>query len=203
MRTLYHFQKTGHLCDVTVVANGGNTFPAHAGVLAAASTILEQELMACPRGNYILEIPLRSSEVALLIKCLYTGYCSPKTELLTIAKLKPFLNNVDNYHSHFERIISKLQIYSEKGLFCNMAWHTTMEDMQPTHSFVMAARLDLSKHIRNGSFVSVTSPHTLHPVSHLLQEYIIWNVCCGGSWRNLTLVLLCPDIYGVEDVLDQ
>ena len=51
LKTLHHFQCEGHLCDVTLVSSDHEEFVTHAGVLAAVSAILRQELEKCDREN--------------------------------------------------------------------------------------------------------------------------------------------------------
>ena len=151
---LYHFQRIGHLCDATVASCEGIEFPAHAGVLAATSSLLAQELSKCDCGNYYIIMPLTSGETQMFIDYAYTG----QTYLSQIG----ISNDLDRFcdisggEVHERRIISKLIEFSENGLFCNMDWYTITGDVQPCHSFLMAAKYDfMSNYIKTGSLVSV------------------------------------------------
>ena len=45
--------------NVTVMSSEGKQYKAHAGVLAAASAELADELCQCSRGNYTMKIPMK------------------------------------------------------------------------------------------------------------------------------------------------
>ena len=154
LSTMYVFQQNGYLCDATVISTEGNKFPAHAAVLAASSSRLVEELSECERGNYTIILPLTSKETQLFIKYAYTGDKNILGDsLYNIGSVCDF--SYDKCHAN--RTISKLHEFAEKGLFCNMFFHTMMGDGQPCHSFIIAAMYDvLSLHIMNGSFVNVT-----------------------------------------------
>ena len=62
----------------------------------------------------------------------------------------------DDTISHATKIFSKLAEFSEKGLFCNMAWCNIKGEIQPTHLFAMSAKYEfMSEHIMTESLVNV------------------------------------------------
>ena len=75
------------------------------------------------------------------------------------------------FKKYAKKIISKLHIFSEKGLFCNMAWHRTMEEMQPAHTFLVTAKFDfLMDNIKKGSSVCVMSSYPMRSVRNTKQN---------------------------------
>ena len=152
LTTLYQYQQAGHLCDVTVMSSDGRHFDAHAGVLAAASSMLAQQLSECDRGNYTIEMPLNSLDTDAFVKCAYTGMKQPSH--MCNDKLQQLC---DLFEFHEKQIIFILKEFAEKGLFCNMAWNTFDRQIRPTHSYIVAAEFDfMSQHIMTGSIVYVT-----------------------------------------------
>ena len=154
LTTLHYFQKACHLCDVNLVSHDGQQFFAHAGVLAASSSILEKELSKCDCGNYTIILPLNYEETHLLIEFAYTGH--KKRALASCSdELSRFCDEGDS-RTHAEKVLRKLHEYSENGLFCNMDWYPVVGDVYPGHAFLLAAKFDfLSRHIRTGSLVTV------------------------------------------------
>ena len=153
--TLHQFQQTGHLCDVTVVASDGKDFKAHAGVLAATSSFVAQILRACDRGIYTLILPLNAVETDVFIQFAYTGQknVAPLCDLKNLA----IFCEKSNTLSHDKRIITNLDKFADNGLFCNMALYNAAGVVQPTHSYIMAAKYDfISQHIKSESIVYVT-----------------------------------------------
>ena len=156
MLTLYDYQQIPHLCDVTLISSDGEEFSAHAAVLAAASPDLEQKLCECPCGNYTVNMALSSADTHQFIRFAYTGAQNTSSH---------------NFNHHAKSIVSRMHRYSEKGLFCNMAWHRTVDEIQPTQAFLVIAKFDfLSDHIMEGSCVSVTSTHLMRSVINTQHE---------------------------------
>ena len=152
--TLYQYQQAGHLCDVTVMSSEGKQYKAHAGVLAAASAELADELCQCSRGNYTIEMSLNSVETEAFIHFVYTG----KQNMLKhcdSSKLE-YLCDLNRTGSHEQLVISQLDEFADKGLFCNMACYGTAGEIQPCHSYVIAAKYEfMSDAIQTGSIVCV------------------------------------------------
>ena len=158
LATLYQYQQAGHLCDLTVRSSDGRHFEAHAGVLAAASSVIAQELSECDRGNYTIDMALNSAETDALIKFAYTGTKIP-LECCGITLNDLWDQTTEGYHN--SHIVCKLDEFAEKGLFCNMALHSADGEIQPAHSFVMAAKYEfMSQHIQTGSIVYFGFPET-------------------------------------------
>ena len=155
LSTLHRYQQDGHLCDVMMVSSQCKKFVAHAAVLAAASSVLEAELSHCDRGNYLIKIPLTSTETEALIRYAYTGQFGI-SQLDSIEKLAHFCDRGD-FEPHEGLIISGLEDFARRGLFCNMAWYNMEGEIQPCHSFLIAAKYEfMSQHIFTGSIVHVT-----------------------------------------------
>ena len=166
LATLHQYQTTGYLCDLTLVSCEGVSFMAHAGVMAAASSILADKLSDCECGNYKIIMPMNYIQIKQLIKFAYTGEKNP--HLGSAADWDNFCG-LDSTLSHESSILSRLLDFSERGLFCNMAWEMGDDEMQPAHSFLMAAKYEfLSKHVRSDSFVTVISANTTP------KEYVAW-----------------------------
>ena len=154
LATLHEYQKTGHLCDVIILSSEGGEFVAHAGVLAAASPQLAGELRNCERGNYIIEMALNSEETEAFIHIAYTGQ-RRDLEYGDLANVD-CLFDVSGAVSHEQLVMSRLEEFAEKGLFCNMAWYGTPGETKPSHSYVIAAKFDfMSDEIETGSIVSL------------------------------------------------
>ena len=73
LATINGYQQRGHLCDVTLISSDGREFHAHAGILAAASSVLAQELSACERGNYTIKMKMNYMGTDAIIHFAYTG----------------------------------------------------------------------------------------------------------------------------------
>ena len=127
---------------------------AHAGVLAAASSELEKQLTRCERGTYHIILPFTSEEITPFVDFVYTG-TNNSTDFASWKILNKFCDNiVSNTTSHASKIVSKLHQFGEKGLFCNMACYAISGDIEPCHSFLMAAKWNfLSDNIKNDSIV--------------------------------------------------
>ena len=169
--TLYQYQQEGHLCDVTVRSSEGKEFVAHAAILAATSSVLAQELSVCDRGNYTIEMPLNSIQTAEFIKFSYTGV--RRASLVCHHKdIRYFCDQFDE-ESHEKHVIKRLNKFAENGFLCNMAWCRMPDEIQPSHSFLMAAKYDfMSQHIITGSIVYVTLSETS------------WKTLSGSSWED-------------------
>ena len=153
LRTLYHFQQEGYLCDITLVASNGREFTAHAGVLAAASLLLKQELEECERGNYRVVTSLSGQEVHSLIHYAYTGETSDPL-LSSFTEMGLLCDKYGNQY-HVQMMLSLLTEFAERGLFCNVACYDIKGQVQPAHSYIVAAKYTLlSKDILSESLVS-------------------------------------------------
>ena len=152
--TMYGYMKIGYLCDATLMAYDGKQFLAHAGILAAASSLLENKLTTCASGIYLIGMPLNPADTEAFIEFAYTGKrVDPISS--SFKNLEQFCDKYDEA-SHDKWIVSRLRQFAEKGLFCNMAWYSMAGDVSPAHSFLMASRFAfLAQYIRRGSFVSV------------------------------------------------
>ena len=154
LATLHQYQQTGHLCDATVISSDGRQIVAHAAVLAAANSMLAQELSECERGSYTISLPLNDIETEAFILFAYTGEKNV-SKLDDLSQLHVFCEECETL-SHDRRIIGNLDDFAEKGLFCNMACCNASGEIQPTYSFLMAAKCDfISQHIKTGSIVYV------------------------------------------------
>ena len=151
---LYAFQQERHLCDVTLVSSDGRQFMAHAGVLAAASELLRQELEECDRGNYKIETSLSGQEINTFIHYAYSG--DKSDPLLSSFTLMGLLCDVCDKKSHPKAVIALINTFADQGLFCNMACLTMEGDTKPSHSYMLAAKCPfVSSHIKYGSMVTV------------------------------------------------
>ena len=122
------------------MSSQGQEFVAHAGVLAATSSMLAQTISECHGGNYTIVMPLSSIVTDAFVKFAYTGLRHP-SHTRDETKLELFCDLYDE-KSHDEHIISSLSNFAEKGLFCNMAWCNAEGLTQPTHSYIVAAQFD-------------------------------------------------------------
>ena len=138
LRTLHQFQQEGDLCDVTVVSSDGEAFEAHAGVLAAASSVLKRQLEQCQRGNYQILTSFSGHEIITFILYAYTG---ERTDPLLsgMTGMGLLCEKYDNV-SHAEMMLSMLSEFAIRGLFCNMSYHNTQGSIQPAHSYLLAAK---------------------------------------------------------------
>ena len=118
MMRLHQFQREGHLCDLTLISSDGEEFMAHAGIVAAASSLLRQELQECKRGNYTVETSFSGRELTAFIHYAYTG----DTTDPTLSTFEEFylLHDERDIESHADEIISLLDQFANKGLLCNM-----------------------------------------------------------------------------------
>ena len=154
LATLHQYQQTGHLCDVTLVSTENREFVAHAVVLAAASSVLTQELSECDHGNYKIVMPLNSIETDTFIQLAYTGQMSI-SKFCDMSKLNYFCDRCDA-ECHEKKIIKELCEFSERGLFSNVTWFAINSKIQPTNSVLMAFRYNfMSPYIKTGSVVKV------------------------------------------------
>ena len=166
---------------------------AHTGVLAAASSLLKQELSRCERGTYRVCLPLTCEEMDILINFAYTGETitsvTANREILNL-----FCDDTENT-LHADKILSKLYAFDEKGLFCDVACHTVSGLIQPCHSYLMAAKYDfLSDNIRSdsifylklssnesgksqiGNNIAATSPHLEDEVNVAVDKLLKANI---------------------------
>ena len=157
MRTLYIFQKRRQLCDVTLVSHDDSQEPVHAGVLAAASSMMRKKLEECKRGIYTILTPFSRLEMVELIHFAYTGYWRIK-QMKHIEHVEQLfcglgLLQSENEMSHMKTVIKSLQEFAAKGLFCNMGCYRRNEGAEPTQSYVVAAKYPILAHIPNNSLV--------------------------------------------------
>ena len=154
LATLHQYQQTGHLCDVTLVSTKGSEFVAHAVVLAAASSVLTQELSECNQGHCNIVMPLNAAEIHTIIQFAYTGRMNT-SQLCDMSKINYFCDR-DDSKCHERSIIAKLDEFREKGLFSNVTWHNMVVKMQPNNSVLMAIKYEfMSQFIKTGSIVKV------------------------------------------------
>ena len=127
---------------------------AHAGVLAATSSLMEKELSSCERGSYHITLPLNSEEMDLFIDFAYTG---EKSHVCSWRNVNKFCDDIfPNRVLHATNIMSKLHEFGDRGLFCNMACHIVDGGIQPCHSYLMAAQCDfLSENIKSGTVINL------------------------------------------------
>ena len=171
LASLLTFQQQGHLCDATLRSTDGLQFVAHAGVLAAASPLLERHLLDCECGDYTIVTSLACHDILNFIHFSYTGECLvPHSGSL----LDSGLINMSTYETeeHFCRnVLDRILQFADRGLFCDTVLHIREGGMQTSQSYLLATRYGFLSHcIRTGSFVSVTlsehmSSNTRHWVS--------------------------------------
>ena len=156
MMTLHRFQREDHLCDLTLISSSGNQFVAHAGVLAAASSLLRNLLQECELGNYTIEMLLSDQEIRTLIDYAYTGnQTDPLMANLGDMGLHCYEND-DLSHSHAAVTLSFLYQFAKKGLFCNMSCQNTGGDLEQDHTYMFLSRFTfLSEHISRQSLLLV------------------------------------------------
>ena len=152
METLHLFQQKAHLCDITLVACDGKKVVAHAGVLAASSSLLRKELEECKLGTYTIITPFTRREILTVIRFAYTG-----KKVVTLRhhffKEMAFLQSEDEI-THMKTVVEFLNEFAAKGLFCNTACCQRNGETEPTQSYVLAARYPLlSQGIPNLSMV--------------------------------------------------
>ena len=70
---LHQMQQAGDLCDVTLVSSDGEQFVAHAGILAAASSLPKEELVECEPGNDNIVTSFIGREISAYIHYAYKG----------------------------------------------------------------------------------------------------------------------------------
>ena len=134
LHTLYRFQKQGHLCDITVVSSDGEAIVAHAGVLAAASSVLKQQLQECHRGHYRIVTSFSNHTLHTFIHYAYTGDVHHSL-------FSTFNNMGLSCHvSHADVMMSRLHQFANRGLYCNMSLHSPQGDIRPAHSYLIAAK---------------------------------------------------------------
>ena len=161
LKILHKFQQDGYLCDIALVSFDGKTFLGHAGVLAAASSLIREELEDCDRGNYTIFTSFSHKSLRAFIDYAYTGDTSNPV-LLELDDLGLLCNKYVAY-SHAETIISVLYEFSTIGLLCNMAYHSRHGNIQPAHSYVLAAKyMSLSEHFTQQSIVNVELGPSIH-----------------------------------------
>ena len=154
LSTLHEYQQTGHLCDVTLVSTEDREFVAHAVVLAAASSVLTQELSECDQGHYNILLPLNSDETNAFIQFAYTGMMNTSC-LCDMSKVYHFCDRSDG-QCHEKKIITKFADFSKKKLFSNVTWHNIISKIQPTNSILLAVRYNfMSQYMKTGSIVKI------------------------------------------------
>ena len=155
LKTLYLFQKKGQLCDLTLVARDGQESVAHAGVLAAACSLMRKELEDCDRGIYTIMTPLTQREILAFIHFAYTG----KVMNIPLYRVDIFkkmsLLQSENKMSHIRTVVKLLYEFADKGLFCNTACCRRNGEREPAQSYVLAAKHALLTHIPNDSMTFV------------------------------------------------
>ena len=154
LRTLHQIQKAGDLCDVTLVSADGEQFVAHAGILAAASSLLKQELAECESGNYNIVTSFSGREISALIHYAYTG--DTTDPLLSSFTDMGLLCDTHGLLSHAAAILSLLHDFCHRGVFCNMSFCGNEGDTESGHAYLLAANCPtLSHHITNQSRVNL------------------------------------------------
>ena len=154
LATLHQYRQAGHLCDVSVMSSDRREFVAHAVVLAAASSVLTQELSKCDQGHYNIVMPLNSIETETFLQFAYTGQMNA-SQPCDMSAVNYFCDKSDGRCPEKE-IVTKLNEFSEKRLFSNVTWYNIINKMQPTNSVLLAVRYNFMSHyIKTGSIVKV------------------------------------------------
>ena len=176
LNTLHEMQQAGDLCDVTLVASDGEQFVAHAGILAAASSLLKQELAECALGNYNIVTSFSGQEISAFIHYAYTGDATDP--LLSSFTHMGLLCDTNGLLSHATAILSLLHDFSQRDVFCNMSFRGNIGDTESGHAYLLAASCPtLSQHIPNQSRVNL---HLALPApdSYDIQEDFVIIIYC-------------------------
>ena len=177
LHILHGFQRTGDFCDVTLVSSDGDEFVAHAGVIAAASTLLKEKMEACYRGNYTVGTAFSGQEIRAFIDYAYTGNTNDPL-LLGLTDLG-LLCHLSDSPKHAREVLSLLHNFAIKALFCNMAFPTILGDVQPSHSYLLTAKYNfLSTHIKQHSILSIQFSDA---VNKKLQNDVFADIYCAPS----------------------
>ena len=180
--TLYQFQQNGHLCDATLVSCEGHELKVHAGVLAAASPVLAQELAQCVRGHYTIQTSLPEEDIYTIIHSIYTGqkldkeliqksqlglgnqsmsdgftgFSSHADDRLSDDSISSEDHNQDSSLSYAIDIILRLCSFLEDGLYCDSTVYRENGESQLAHSYILAAKMPFfSSFIKTGSCVCI------------------------------------------------
>ena len=138
-----------------LVSCDGEQFPCHAGVVAAVSGLLRLELENCDRGIYTVITSFCRQDIEALVRFAYTGDTSDvSTRLIHDAHME-LLPDRSEDGCHAKLIISTLQEFANRVLFCNVGiFHAG--GVQPSLSYLFAADYTfLSQDIKNESIVTV------------------------------------------------
>ena len=178
LKTLHQMQQLGERCDVTLVSAGGEHFKAHAGILAAASSLLKQELAKCKPGYYNIVTSFSGREISVLIHYAYTG--DTTDPLLSSFTDMGLLCDTNDLLSHAAAILSLLHHFSQRGVFCNLNFHSTQGDTESGHAYLLAANCPtLSQHITNRSRVNLHLALPVPDSSDLLEKFVSITYCLG------------------------
>ena len=131
--------------------------------------LLLKELSDCDRGTYTIVMTLNSNETEVFIHYAYTGQINTP-HLCDITTLYVYFDLIESlsHHAHEKQIMTKLNEFTENGLFCSMAWYNADDDIEPDYSFLVAAKYEfMSQHIStrsivSGSIVSVLDQDPIH-----------------------------------------
>ena len=192
LNTLYRMQQTGDLCDVTLVSFDGEQFVAHAGILAAASSLLKQELAECQPGNYNIVTSFIGREISALIHYAYTG--DTTDSLLSSFTDMGLLCDMNGLLSHAAEILSLLHDFSQRGVFCNMSFRCNIGDTESGHAYLLVANCPtLSHHITNQSKINLHLDFSV-PDSCDIQDKLVSNIYCLGSVNKEYVSHFCDDL---------
>ena len=139
LNTLYTFQKEGYLCDTTLISGEGARFVAHAGVLAAVSLPLAQQLSQCHRGDYTIETTLEENELNVFIEQCYLGISCGRHPTYSASPFKVCWSGP----TFSDFVVGQLRNFCETGLFCDTVVLTEDGYSHPAHSYILATQLYL------------------------------------------------------------
>ena len=180
LKNLHHLQRKGHLCDLTMVTSSGRAFVAHSAVVAAASSLLKQEMEGCERGRYTINTSFSAEEIKAFIHYAYTG--DKTSPLLSgFPEMGLLCDRYDN-RSVAEVIISLLLQFANEGLFCNTVYYGRPGNIKSAHCYLLAARYPvLSPLIANKSRLILHLDKSLYS---RLSDTIISNTYCVNLKRR-------------------
>ena len=199
LNALYRMQQSGDLCDVTLVTSDGEQFVAHAGILAAACSLLKQELAECALGNYNIVTSFSGREISVLIQYAYTG--DTTDPLLSSFTDMGLLCDTNGLLSHAAAILSLLHDFYQRGVFCNMSVRCNEGDIESGHAYLVAAICPrLLEYITNQSRVNLhldLPVHVLFNIQHVQREFVSI-IYCLRSINKEYGNHLCEDVISIN-----